>query len=132
IQRATRPRGVVAEEALGHVAHGLEDGVAAADLVLGAAAAGNVLVRANHAVDAPAGIAQAGAAGDDPAPGAIAVPQAMLDLVGLVDAVDVALERLLDERLVVGMDATAPFVDPVRDLVIGVAEHRLPTRGEID
>ncbi len=104
------------------------------EAALGLAAVGRV----GRGADDPRGpvvlVANGGAAGEQPAVGAVAVLHAVLEVevVLLGGAVHERVERLRERRAVVGVDAAEPFAARLADLDLAVAEHRLPARGVVD
>jgi hypothetical protein len=60
------------------------------------------------------------------------VLDAVLELEVLGRALHMGLERLAERRAVIGMDAAQPFPARVADLVVLVAEHRLPAGREVE
>src|SRR5581483_7047842 len=92
----------------------------------------DVPMRPGHAVGSAAGIAQGSAAGGEPAVLPILVQHPRLERQRGGEAIEVVLKVGEGTRAVLRVDARAPFLKVVLDLVIGVAEELLPARGVVD
>ena len=99
--------------------------------LLGLLAVRHVGLAADDA-DRPAlGVSDRHAAGEHPAVGAVAVLDPVLVLEVVAGAGQVGLERLRERGAVVGMHAAEPLAAGVAELGLGVAEHLLPARREV-
>ena len=101
------------------------------EALLGLAAARDVGLGADDAGGAPVRLAHRDPAREHPAVGAVAVLDPVLGLEVLGGAGQVALERLREPGAVVGVHAAEPLARRVADLGLGVADHRLPARREV-
>ena len=119
------------QEALCRETDRLQNGVAAAQRLFDALTARDIRVRTRHAVGFAAAVPDGCAARQYPAIGAVFVAQAMLYFIKSRLTVEVAVERNSDAFLIFGMNARTPFLKLVGQLVVGIAQHRLPAGREV-
>ena len=102
------------------------------ELVLGELACRDVGLRARDPAWRAVGVAHRLGASEHPVVGAILVAHPMFALEVRALAQQVLVEHAPDRAHVVGVDAVEPLVRAQPNLVVLVAQHPLPTRGEVD
>ena len=101
------------------------------EALLGLLAVGDVGLAADDAERAALGVADRHPAREHPAVGAVAVLDPVLVLEVVAGAGQVGVERLGEGGAVVLVDAAEPLAGRVAELGLGVAEHLLPARREV-
>jgi hypothetical protein len=97
---------------------------------LGFLARRHVVLASHHARCVAVEVPHGDAAREHPAIRAVAVLDPVLVLEVLIRAGEVGVERLGERGPVVGVDAAQPLAARLADLVLGVAQHRLPAHAE--